>query len=201
MIQTNASQYFFAYGDQDGREKIILGDSSGSHYTFLFNRERRILDFHYTIEDVNGKKVYKPKFKMRFFTFYRIMAGLLPKYKLLFQQLWLTSRINLGKLKRHKCYLIPMQIQQDKVSNFIKQKGKKKFRLKKEIHVAHIQELIMYLEDFPEKKTEMDFYSVITEKSKARKQVGLIFRHPTDKRKTSFYFVSHKKLILFHKEV
>jgi hypothetical protein len=189
-IQTNTNGFFLWVGDAPGRNKITIGTGEeGVHYTLTIKEGKKVIDIHKTLEKKDGKK-YEQLFEMSFYSCMRLLA-LLRKSELQFlHEYWLKGRINIGKLRRHDMVLMKMTEDENVARQFVDLRREKKIRLKKTIAIAAIDSLLLYPEELSTAK-ESAFWVFSTRKGRFRKQ-GLLFRHPLDERKRSFFFITNR---------
>lgn len=199
-LKMDVGNFFMWFGNQPGRGKITIGTGEyGYHYTLLVDQKRRVINIHKTIENENGQKKYEQLFEMGFYTFLRY-AVLFNKVDIhLLHKYWLSKRINIGKLCRYNCVLFPLTEDENVVKHFIDQKRKKQLRFKKEISIEPLLNLYKY----PGETHNSDYsvFWVYSMKHGKYKQQGFIFRHPQDKRRRSFFYVTKRDFAKYKKEV
>ncbi len=192
--------FFIWFGDQPGRGKITIATGDyGYHYTLLVDQRRRVINIHKTIENDNGQKKYEQLFEMSFYTFLRY-AVLFNKADIqLLKKYWLSKRINIGKLCRYNSILFPLTEDESVAKHFIDQKRKKQIRFKKEISIELLLNLYKYPEEIYDSLHSV-FWIYSLRRGRCRQQ-GFIFRHPQDKRRRSFFYVTKRNFAKYKKEV
>lgn len=196
-IHTNTNGFFLWIGDAPGRNKITIGTGEeGVHYTLVIKEDKKVIDIHKTIEKKSGKE-YEQLFEMSFYSCMRLFA-LLKRSELQFlHEYWLKRRINIGRLGHYDMVLLKMTEDENIAGQFVDLKKKKRIRLKKSIAVSALDSLLVYPDELYT-ATESAFWVFSTRKGRFRKQ-GLLFRHPLDRRKRSFFFITSRDFAKYNR--
>lgn len=200
VIKTNMENFFIWLGDQPGREKLTIGGFEPRvHYTFMNRANLRVLDIHKTYEHRNMKKEHESILQMRYFTLLRFIVSYRRVYMKLFRQFWFVRRINLGKLKRNRVILFPVNISASQEEIFFDMRRRKKIKVRKEIRSELIMDMLISVDELVE-RSQTSFWVYSTNKE-SLKQNGLIFQLSCDNRMSSYYFISVKEIKRFIAEL
>src|SRR4029079_9621919 len=123
---------FFWIGDRPGRNKFIIGSGEGYHITFLLDERKRVLNIHKTNDNSLTPTKYEPLFEIGFYSLLKLIVGIRRQNWGVLEKYWLGKRVNLGKLGRHHCVLIPMVEDEASLSKIVTSKRSKKIELKKD---------------------------------------------------------------------
>ena len=180
-------------------EKLVIKlDKWNVHYTILFGFQSKKLHIHRTTE-IHGssKKRYKEILTIRHFTIGRILVYCKYNFPFLYQNYFLNNTINLGKLKKYNCVLLPMECNKEEFSGCIVSR-KNKIRLAKEFDIPDPERLFLD----PDWILECGSKAFMVYRIKNRKLVwqGSIYKKPHRPHARSFYFLSKKNMKLFAKE-
>lgn len=190
QIQTNTNGFFLWVGNSPGRNKITIGiGEEGVHYTLVIKENKKVIDIHKTREKKDGKE-YEQLFEMSFYSCMRLLAILKQSELQFLHEYWLKRRINIGKLGRYDMVVMKMTEDENIARQFVDLKKGKKIRLKKTIPISALDGLLLCPEELPTLK-ESAFWVFSARKGRFRRQ-GLLFRHPLDLRKRSFFFITNR---------
>ena len=133
---------------------------------------------------------YKRYFKISSFKFLRLAIKLENIQKYYLTKLLIKNRINLGKLKKHHCYLMPLNDNLELQNNFIaKTSGGRRIKLNKKFNFSELTHILELIEPDDLKKSKCEIFYMYKYKNGSLKAQGFIYKFENIK---GLYFFSKK---------
>lgn len=191
-LQGDLKGVFLYIGNTPGNEKITVGSWGGYHYTFHFGTKSRVLDIHLKNEKTGE---YDTLFELSHYALMRLVVTIknfiLPEILEL-----INNRINVGKLGRHDCILIPGDTTTISTDDFLRIRNSgKRVRLRKEFKLSALHDALVLPADAP--KRAESFYQVFSFKRARMRSEGIIFRNCFNPHSHYFIWVSKNEMNKF----
>jgi hypothetical protein len=188
MAHVELEHIFFAFSGSPGKEKIVFGPiGNGIHATLHLGMNSKIVDIHLTYEA--SPKRYETIFQIKYFTLLRlfifIKSNVIPSLLKYY-----TNYVNVGKFRRHGCYIQPMT-EESYASALIHTGNVKKFKVKKFLSESNLENLVFPLTELPPDCPSFALYGF--RRGRGRLE-GLIFKRFNRATDSSVIFVSKKTL-------
>jgi hypothetical protein len=166
------SKAFFNITNLSGKEKISVGGFvSGHHYTLHFGTRSGTIDIHKTSNNGSHQTLLKA-------SHYTVMRFIVLVYKPLLYGIkkhWYNRRINIGKLKKHNCFLFPASYESQELEKYFKvTKQGRKLRFRKDFPLHEFSDMILSPDDLLEDSS--DTYMVYQFKKGKLLHQGMLIR-------------------------
>ncbi|PWL31740.1 hypothetical protein [uncultured Roseivirga sp.] len=188
-LQGDLKGLFLYFGTTPSNEKITVGSWDSYHYTLHFGTKSNVIDIHRKNEKTGE---YHTLFELGYFSLMRLVITI--KNIILPEALDLIrNSINIGKLGRHDCVLIPGDATAISPDDFLKiRKNGRHTRLRNELKFTAICNAIV-LPSYAPKRTE-SFYLVYSFKRATMKFEGIIFRNSFCPQSHYFIWISKSEM-------
>ena len=180
---------FLYLGTIPGNEKITVGSWDSNHYTLHFGTKSKTLDIHRKNEKTGE---HNTLFELGHYALMRLVVTIknfiLPEILEL-----INNRVNVGKLRRHDCFLISGDTSTISTDNFLKvRKRGNRIRLREEFKFSALHNALVLPVDAP-KRTE-SFYQVYSSKRARIRSEGIVFRNCFNPHSHYFIWISKNEM-------
>jgi hypothetical protein len=186
---------FLYFNDTPSKEKIVIGGiEPGIHYTMQLGTSSKLLDIHKTNE-ITGEHI--TLFTIKHYSLIRLFARFKPIMFFLYKKYWLSQKINIGKLKKYDCVLMPLNVEESEVHYFLRiNKKKRTIKPPLKFDIENISKLMLFPEEILN-HTEAGF-KVYSQSN--GKLLGMAIKNPLEPRAKSLYFISKKNFNLYNRD-
>lgn len=194
------SKFYVSIGIQSGCEKIVVGDDSGHHYTFMVKRGEGIVELHKKNHNAEQSSEYTIFFQMKISDFENLLDEVVGFFSPLVSHYYSSNKMNIGKMSHHNWLLQPMPNDGEHAEKIlIITKRGRKFRINKKVDWSpFFQKFICPHEAVAHGSNIFFAYSV---KNGTLKKQGFIYRPKIRSSEKSFFFVKDKTLVKTSREI
>lgn len=180
------------------KEKLVFGTrKKGLHCTIHLGTCSGYFDMHLTGESLN---VHRTLFKMRHFTLMRVCIHL-NRIMLWAMHKYFFNMINIGKLKRHDCIAIPVDVRDEEkhASLFKMKKNDRYVKLRKEIPLSSLADSILEPDGIPDHSSSV--FNIYSSKGDSLQYQGFVFKIASNPTSRKLHWVSKKNYSQFNKVI
>lgn len=195
VLPEDASKWYLYFGNVPNNEKVVFGIEGDSHYTLHLGMQSKELDIHKTDQISNEQTTL---FRMKHFAIARFFVHFQKISQFAMRRCMLSQKINIGKLKKYNCVLIPISDNEDKGQHFFKIKNKgRHIKMRKKIPLNVLNEMFIDPDEVVE--NDANGFFVYSYKKGVLKSQGIVFKDPKNPSSKTLYFASKPNTNKFHK--
>lgn len=194
----NLPNFFFYYQPNENKEKYTFsfGDD-GIHYTLMYVAHKKVFDFHKKddkIKDIDNIYPYEPFFEMSSFKFLRFLRKNSIVQEYLTKEFVIKNKINIGKLKKYNCWLIPLENSNFSEEIYKKERKGRMLKSNKKFEFGKMINEMEFLHPYEINRTNCNVFSVVKYNNGITTFQGFIY-----KINNQLYFWNKKNINLFMK--
>lgn len=194
--------FFFYTQDKPGIEKYTFKLGNGNvHYTLIYVAKKKVFDFHKKDETIIKTEVDDPYynfFEMSSFKFFRLLRKLGIVQEYLAKELILQNKINIGKLKRNKCWLMQLESNNYSTDVFNIKRNGRELKLNKNFNFEELINEINLMRPDEIQNIDCNALSVYKYKKGTLFFQGFIYKFKNQK---GLFFWSKKNINYYSKSV